>query len=138
MPEAVALAFSRYASAGHRRSLERLVPACREAGVKAAIATLRRWSVRYGWQRQVKQYDQKRGAEIMASLARANSDALSNHVSRLRTLQDRFVERILIDPEDPRISVAERRRALHPTFRDFRNAVKLERELLGTIARRSR
>lgn len=132
MPERVALAFSAYVQMGHRRSLERLVFLCREIGVKAASATLRRWSVRYEWQLLLQQHDRRRVAEIEASLAHDHSRMVERDAYGLRAVQDRFLSRLLIDPDDPSLTRAQRRRAMNPTFRDFRKAVELERMLLHT------
>jgi hypothetical protein len=129
MPERAAIAFVAYVNMGHTRSLRRLVSVCRDLGVSAAIATLRRWSTRYKWQSRLKQYDRRRAAEIQESLEQNYTRTIAHDVSRLRTVQDRFIARLNIDPEDLGLSLSERRRALNVTFRDFCKAVELERLL---------
>jgi hypothetical protein len=91
MPERVTLAFVAYIDLGYGRSLDRLVAACKEIGVKAAIATPRRWSVQYNWQRRLELLETKRVVEIMSSLSHSHEKALDRDLSAIRTMQDRFV-----------------------------------------------
>lgn len=137
MPERVALAFAAYVQFGPKRSLERLAATCEAVGVKAASATLHHWSVKYQWQRRIKQHDRMRVAEIEADLAQHYGAAVEHDLSGLRAVQDRFIARLAIDPADPRLTRAQRRRAVTPSFRDFRKALEIERMLLGIEPRQT-
>ncbi len=49
----------------------------------------------------------------------------------MREVQERFIERIAIDPTDPDLTEVEASRAIDPDFRDFCESIKLERLILG-------
>ncbi len=137
MPERVARAFGIYLQLRPKRSLEKLVLACQNTDELVSIATIKRWSVRYGWARRVV-LNRRRVVLNRRRVARkienhAVSEAarsLKYDLRALGALRSRFAARLLIDPGDPNLTQAERRRALRPSFCDFRHSIELEKRLL--------
>ncbi len=70
-------------------------------------------------------------ARMDAEFDKTMQRKISSHLEAVNAMQERFYERVSIDPNDPSVTAAQRRRALRPTVRDFYNLVKLERLIMG-------
>jgi hypothetical protein len=92
---------------------------------------LQRWSTKFKWS----DAHDTVSAEIMETARAAVVPLIRSMVERqvegLHKLQDRFLERLALDPNDPNLTDRERARAIDPDFKDFQEAVKLERLILG-------
>jgi hypothetical protein len=134
MPERVARAFEAYVALGSKRSLNSLAGVKRDQGGDRGIATLKRWSARYRWQTLLAQHQR----EVVAKMQREFKErVLGGKLNALQTLElakERFYGRILIDPNDPKLTDAQRRRALKITLNDFFKLIKIEQLLRGGSA----
>lgn len=130
MPERVARAFGIYLQLRPKRSLEKLVLACQNTDELVSIATIKRWSVRYGWARRVVLNRRRVARKIENHAVSEAARSLKYDLRALGALRSRFAARLLIDPGDPNLTQAERRRALRPSFCDFRHSIELEKRLL--------
>jgi len=129
MPERVASAFKAYVELDSRRSLKTL--AAKQPRGSRAIAMLKRWSVRYNWQARLVAHEREIAAEMGDEFNKAMQRKISSHLEAINAMQERFYERVLIDPNDPSLTAAQRRRALRPTVRDFYNLIKIEKLIMG-------
>lgn len=123
--------FRLFVEMGAKRSLPKLAAVVREQGLNVTERMLRRWSTKYRWAEEASKtaaiVAQKTEAVLLEdSVARARVV-----VGNLRSLQDRFIKRLALDPNDPTLTEAQKARAIDPDFRDFQEAVKLERLILG-------
>lgn len=66
MPGRVRAAFKWYLDQSPRRSLQDLITHCKENSFDVSIATLKRWSRRYEWQRHVAEHDRVLAEEAKA------------------------------------------------------------------------
>ena len=133
MPDAVRNALNLYLNQDSRRSLRRLAEQCAGRGIRASIATLKRWSVRYGWQRLVADHDQAATTASVASSFNRCLQATSNDFSLIDLAKNRIYS--LIDPNNANVSLAQRRRAKRPTVSDYCKLVKLEIALYERLER---
>jgi len=79
----------------------------------------------------LKEHDRIASAEILNLTL---NQAKRRYVSDLESIEaskGRFRDRVLVDPDDPCLTPAQRRRALNPTLKDFIKLVKLERLILS-------
>jgi hypothetical protein len=122
-----------YLNQDSRRSLRRLAEECAERGVKASVPTLKRWSVRYGWQKLAADHDRATNAASMASNLNLSVEASLNPYRLIELAKNRVYS--LIDPTNANVSPAQRRRAKCPTVSDYCRLVKLEMALYDRLER---
>lgn len=108
MPERVAGAFKGYIELGPGRSLKTL--AAKQPYGSKAIAMLKRWSVRYHWQARLAAYERETVAQMEAEFNRVMQSKIRSQLEAINAMQERFYERVLIDPNDPSLTAAQRRR----------------------------
>lgn len=133
MPDAVRNALKLYLNQDSRRSLRRLAEECAERGIKASVPTLKRWSIRYGWQKLATYHDGARPAASMASNLNQSVQAASNDFKLIDLAKSRIYS--LIDPANANVLPTQRRRANRPTISDYCKLVKLEMELYQRLER---
>lgn len=132
MPIRVATALADYLELGSRRSLVRLAEHYGHDG--PSIATLKRWSPRYCWREHAEAHDRAFVAAMDVRLRERAQQQICNELEAIAAAKERFYERVVLDPDDPALTPAQRRRALEPTLADFGRLLKLERMLLPQLA----
>lgn len=131
MPTHVAAVFYDYLGLPQRRSLARLA-AMNSSRRYPSVASLKRWSSRFEFIERARSHD-RAAVEVMeerfneAMRARVRSDAQA-----IAAAKQRFFDRC-VDPSDPTLTPAQRRRALSPTLTDFVRLLKIERMLLASM-----
>lgn len=136
MSERVNRALHLYLQLGDERSLPRLKAKLAEQGRSVGLSTLKRWSTTYGWAAQVEAYSRE-VVEGMIRESRAHQEEqMRVSIEAIWAAKDRFLKRALLDPDDPTLTPAERRRALRPTLRDYIRLLKAEREFFPREDRR--
>lgn len=121
--------FQLFVGLGFDRSLLKLDELCKAQSIKVSYSTLKRWSTNFKWIQLAKfvarDISQKLAKEILPThLARAKKQ-----LEAIDTLEDRFYERLKLDPDssDPLI----RERAIDVNLSDFFNLVKTRRLIMG-------
>lgn len=122
-----------YLNQDSRRSLRRLAEECAERGIKASVPTLKRWSARYGWQQHVAEYDQAVAEQSMAATVDNRVRAMQAHFKLIDSAKRRCD--LLLDPNNPNLSPAQRRRATRMTVSDYVRLLKIETELYKHLER---
>jgi hypothetical protein len=56
---------------------------------------------------------------------------VAEQISALHMVQRRFIERLALDPNDPNLTEEQRLRIIDPDFRDFQDAIKTEKLIIG-------
>jgi len=123
--------YEMFVELGDKRNIPKLYALCNEQNLGVTRRQLERWCLIYRWREQAK--------KSTATIARKTEEVLLEDsisrarklISGLRSIQDRFIVRVAIDPLDPKLTDEQRQRAIDPDFRDFQEAVKLERLILG-------
>ena len=131
MDETIGHCFRLYVELGEKRSIPKLWKHVQTLDLGVTLRQLERWSQQYHWRESA-----VKTVEVIAQ--RTEEVLLEDSVSRarklitgLRSIQDKFIERLAIDPHDPLLDDKQKMRAIDPDFRDFQEAVKLERLILG-------
>jgi hypothetical protein len=125
--------FRRYVELGDERTLKRLYEAIREEARFSHLTfrQLSRLSNKFKWSELTQQVS----AHVVAQAIKAAEPLIVSMVQKqiegLHVVQRRFLERLAIDPANPTLTPEQRSRALDPDFKDFQEAVKLERLILG-------
>jgi hypothetical protein len=133
MPARVGQAFKLYLAQTCRRSLRRLAKECQARDLNASIATLKRWSVRYGWQRLVAEHDRAAAEKSMAITVDHRVRAMQAHFKLIDSAKQRHYW--LIDPNNPNVTPAQRKRATHMTVSDYVRLLKMEDQLYKRLER---
>ena len=133
MPNVVREALKLYLNQTCRRSLRGLAVDCAEHGIRASVPTLKRWSVRYGWQKLAADHDRATTVANMASSLNRSIQASSNPFRLIDLAKNRIYS--LIDPTNANVSPAQRRRANRPTVSDYCKLVQLETALYERLER---
>lgn len=132
MPSPVAEAFFAYCALPERRSLQRLAAMYRARGNGPAVASLKRYSAKYRWQERAHAHDLKTVGAMEERFNEAMGDRIRSDVQAIAAAKQRFYDRC-VDPDDPALTPAQRRRALSPTLTDFVRLLKIEGMLLASI-----
>jgi hypothetical protein len=125
--------FRRYVELGDARSLKKLHAGLQSDDHFAAVTfrQLSRWSNKYKWSELVGVADKHIDEQVQAAVAPLIASMVQKQIGGLHTIQQRFLDRLAIDPNDPLLDDRQKARAIDPDFRDFEMAVKLERLILG-------
>jgi hypothetical protein len=107
--------------------LRSLAGECSKIGIKVSVPTLKRWSVRYGWQKLAADHDRATTAASMGSSLNRCVQAASSDFRLIDLAKTRIYS--LIDPNGANVSPTQRRRANRPTVSDYCRLVKLETAL---------
>jgi hypothetical protein len=120
-----------YLDQDSRRSLRRLAEECSHNGIKASLPTLKRWSLRYDWQRHVAEHDQAAGEKSIAITIDYRIQAMQDHLRLIDSAKERYYW--LIDPDNPNVTPAQRERATKMNVRDFLRVLKIEERLIKRL-----
>lgn len=136
MSRVVIEALKLYLDQRPRRSLRQLAAMCTEADIKASLPTLKRWSARYGWMRLCWEHDKSLAEQAKSVTQEQRKGAAETIVAGI----DRALERYcwLIDPDNPSVSPAKRKRATDMRVTGFLKLLEVERHyiaLLNTLER---
>jgi hypothetical protein len=129
----VCRALKLYIDQDARRSLRQLAIECPQRGIKASLPSLKRWSVRYGWQRLVAEHDQTAAEKSMAITVDHRVRAMQAHLKLIDSAKQRHYW--LVDPNNPNVTPAQRKRAMHMTVSDYVKVLKMEMELYKHLER---
>lgn len=133
MPGPVRDAFKLYLNQDSRRSLRRLAGECTQHNVKASLPTLKRWSARYRWQHHVAEHDRAMLEQSMARTIDTQAQALQAHFKLIDSAKRRYD--LLLDPSNPNLSPAQRRRATRVTVSDYIGLLKIQTGLYKHLER---
>lgn len=133
MPGPVRDALKLYLDEENRRSLRLLVGKCAQHGITASLPTLKRWSARYHWQQLVVEHDQAVAEQSMARTIDSQALAMQAHFKLIDTAKRRHD--CLLDPSNPMLRPAQRRRATRVTVSDYVRLLKMEDELYKRLER---
>lgn len=131
MPVPVRDALELYLNQDSRRSLRHLAGECAQHNVKASLPTLKRWSVRYGWQRLVIEYDRAAAEKSMAATVDYQVQAAKAYFKLIDSAKQRHYW--LTDPSNPNVTPAQRERATTPTVREFLRIITIEERLIKQL-----
>jgi hypothetical protein len=136
MHERALKALAVYLGLGDKRSLRLLEGHLRGQAAPVGLATLKRWSIKFGWAGEVAKYSR----EISFEIARDSIEGLEarafGDLAVVRQAKYRCIEELLRDPNDPSLSAAQRRRLMNPTPLDYCRLLKMEHQLLKCCAAR--
>jgi hypothetical protein len=102
--------------------------------VKVALPPLKRWSARFAWQRLVAEYDQATVEQSIAKTIDFQARAIQAHFKLIDSAMRRYD--FLLDPNNPNVTPAQRRRATRVTVSDYIRLIKMEAELYKRLERR--
>jgi hypothetical protein len=108
--------FRLFIELGEGRSIPALHRQVTALEINVSLRQLLRWSAHYRWTKQAKKTTAVVAAKIEEAMIEDSVARVRKVIAGLRTIQDRFIEGI---------------DALDPDFRDFQDAVKMERLMLG-------
>jgi hypothetical protein len=120
-----------YLNQDSRRSLRRLAEECAQKGIKASIATLKRWSTRFGWRRLAAEHDRAAAEESMARTIDYRAQILEDRFKLIDVAKQRY--EWLIDPNNPNVTSAQRKRATNVTLSDFLRILTMEIDAVKTL-----
>lgn len=127
-------AFEAYLELGPTRTLAQVSQLRTDSGRSLPLPTLKRWSSRFHWQSLVQHHDQVVAQAVVKKLGQVEVARRLDDLAVVRELKLRFLQRAMLDPDDPRLTPKERQRALSPNLRDFAMLIQLERQLTGSGA----
>jgi hypothetical protein len=116
-----------------RRSLRQLAEDCAHNGIKASLPTLKRWSARYRWQQRVVEHDRAAAEQSMSQIVDYRIKAMQTHFKLIDSAKQRYYW--LLDPNNPNLTPAQRRRATRVTVSDYVKVLKIENELYKRLER---
>jgi hypothetical protein len=131
MDEMQSECFRMYTTIPHRKTVPKLFEMCKELEMGVTLRQLMRWSNQFKWPLLAKESAAALAQKVQAEMEPVLVDHAIKQLNALHMLQDRFIERMLIDPNDPNLTQAQRERAIDPDFKEFAESVKLERLILG-------
>jgi len=123
--------FRLFVELGDARTLPKLFKQVTEIHLGVTKRQLARWSQTYRWTEHAKLTSAVVAEKVGESLIEDSVERNRKLITALRVIQDRFIERVAIDPTSPYLTDIQRARAIDPDFKDFGEAVKQERLILG-------
>lgn len=117
-------ALNLYLEQDSRRSLRQLAEECVQHGIKASLPTLKRWSTHFGWQRLVAEHDRAAAEESRARSVDYRAQILHDRLKLIDVAKKRH--EWLIDPNNPDVTPAQRKRATNMTVSDFLRIIEIE------------
>jgi hypothetical protein len=136
MSRLVSEALKLYLDQKPRRSLRQLVAMCAESDIKASLPTLKRWSTLYGWMRVCYEHDKSLAEQAASVTEEQRKGAAETIVAAIERALERYYW--IIDPDNPSVSLAKRKRATDMRVTDFLKLLEVERHyvaLLNTLER---
>jgi hypothetical protein len=131
MPRCVQAALELYLNQDSRRSLKRLAETCSTHGVKASLPTLKRWSARFGWQQRVAEHDRVAVERVISQTVDYQAQAMNAYFTMIDSAKNRY--HWLIDPNNPNVTPAQRKRATNMTLSDYLRVLKMEIEAMRLL-----
>lgn len=127
------LCFQRYVAMGESRTIKKLHAELQTDAKFNHITNpqLARWSQRFGWPALAKRVNDAVVAKVTREIEPIIEDMAHAQIAALHKIQQRFIQRLRIDPTDPNLNEDQKRRAIDPDLKDFMEAVKMERLILG-------
>ena len=127
------MVFQRYAAMGDGRSANALHAQLQEDEKyrHITIRQIQRWSGQFGWPDMAKQVNDKVIDKVTEQMAPVIESMVAEQIAAVHKVQKRFIERLNIDLDDESLTEAQRARALDFDFKDFQDAVKIERLIVG-------
>ena len=116
-----------------RRSLRQLAAECVQRGVRASVATLKRWSARYDWKGYTAEHDRAALEQNIALTVDFRLQAMQAHFKLIASAKRRYYW--ILDPSNPNLTPAQRRRATRVTVSDYVRLFKIEAELYKHLKR---
>jgi hypothetical protein len=120
-----------YLSQNARRSLRELAKECAAKGIRASLPTLKRWSARYGWQQLVADHDRAAAERTMSQAVEYQAHAMNAYFKLIDSAKSRYYW--LVDPDNPNVTPAQRKRATTMTLSDYLRVIKLEMEAVKLL-----
>jgi hypothetical protein len=114
-----------------RQSLRYLAGDCAQNNIKASLPTLKRWSVRYDWQRHVAEHDRAAVEKSMAATVDYQVQAAKAYFKLIYSAKNRYYW--LIDPNNPNVTPTQRERATKMNVRDFLRVIQIEERLIKRL-----
>lgn len=123
--------FERYVALGNERSLPKLYESISKDDNTISMRMLQRWSQKFDWKNLAETVNDKVAQEVAEAMRPIIKERMREQLSTLQSLQRRFEERFGLDPNDPNLTPEQRLRVIDPDFRDYMDAVKMERLITG-------
>lgn len=116
--------FEIYLGMGEDRSLERLNTYCRDEGIVAAIATLKSWSIKFGWVALIEQIEADIAEELGRTLLPDHVERTKIDLSHIQRMKLKFYRKVESDEIDI-------------TVEEYIKLLKIEESLIGRPVARS-
>lgn len=123
--------FERYVGLGDDRTLEGLFPAITQEHPTVTLRKVQRWSAKWNWPETARLVENRVVDEVVDAIRPTVRSMAYEQISTLQAVQQRFIERFGYNPEDPTLTPEQRLRVIDPDFRDFLDAIKTERLIMG-------
>jgi hypothetical protein len=114
-----------------KRSLKRVAEECAKHSIKASLPTLKRWSARFCWRSRVTEHDQAAAQESQARSIDYRVQLLTDRLRLIDIAKSRF--EWLLNPENPALTPAQRRRATNATLSDYLRILKMELDAFSLL-----
>jgi histone H3/H4 len=131
MDDTQALCFRVFVEMGPERRIPRLAKLDKIRALNVTERMLKRWSTKFRWTEMATKTTNDLAAKVGEILLEDSVTRARKLIRASRLIQDRFIERLAIDPEDVFLDDKQKAKAFVPDYRDFQDAVKLERTILG-------
>ncbi|HLY01968.1 MAG TPA: hypothetical protein VKR56_05660 [Candidatus Cybelea sp.] len=131
MPSQVRETLKLYLGQNARRSLRELAKECVAQGIKASLPTLKRWSTRFGWKQHVAEHDRAVTERSICQTVDCQAKAINAYLSLIDSAKNRYYW--LVDPENPNVTPAQRKRATNMTVSDYLRVLKMEIEAMKLL-----
>lgn len=116
--------FEIYLGMGQDRSLERLNGYCRDEGIVASLATLKSWSIKFGWAALLEQIEADIAEELGRALLPDHVERTKIDLSHIQRMKLKFYQRVEADQVDI-------------TVEEYIKLLKIEESLIGRPVERS-
>jgi hypothetical protein len=123
--------FRLYVEMGDGRNIPKLHKIIEKLNMGVTLRMLQRYCIKYRWNENANKTAAVVAQRVEEVLVEDGVTRARKLINGLRQIQDRFITKIALDPLDPTLTDAQKLRAIDPDFRDFQDAVKLERLILG-------
>lgn len=121
--------FQLFVGLGTERSLLKLTGICKEQKIKVSYSTIKRWSTEFKWLELAKIVARNLSDKLAKEMLPAHLERAKKQLEAIDTLEDRFYERLKLDPDS--LDPSERERAIDVSLSDFFNLIKTRRLIMG-------
>ena len=123
--------FQLFVELGPGRTTNKLLAVTEKMGLPVTLRQIRRWSEQWKWHTIADQQSHAVAARVEEAMVEDSVARNKKLISAYRKLQDRFIKKLEIEPDDMTLSEEKRAMAFDPDFKDFVESVKGERLILG-------